>query len=179
MDSARIGANIRLKGWWCGRFWYIPIGLIILGAYYLGCHLTFFLYFDKALHDGHSLYSNAEARFYLHLYGAGVLGGALYCSYLFAKDANEKIYTGVKLPTVFDVLGYFIYIVGSGITGLAFYFLIIGGVVVVAANGASLELKPIVAGLLAFAGGYSTDGVKAFVRFWFGKIVGDYKQGKS
>ncbi len=176
MDSARIGTNIRLKGWWCGRFWYIPIGLLILGAYCLGFYLTFYLYFNENLHNSSMFYSNTEARFYLHLYGAGVLGGALHCNYLFARDANEKIYTGAKLPTVFDILGYFIYIVGSGITGLAFYFLIIGGVVVVAANGTSLELKPVVAGLLAFAGGYSTDGVKSFVRFWFGKIVGDYKK---
>ncbi len=171
MDPLKKGEKIKLKGWWSGRFWYIPISTIIMLGLFLGVHLTFFLYFDSSLHQSETLYGNADARFYLHLYGAGVIGGSLYASYLFARDANEKIYTGVKLPTIFDCLGYFIYIIGSGITGLVFYFLVAGGVIIVATNGESVNVKPIVAGLLAFTGGYSTDGVKRFVRFWFGKII--------
>lgn len=171
MDKERKGENIRLKGWWAGRFWYLPIGLVILLGYYLGAHLTFMLYFDSSLHQSNTLYSNEQARFYLHLFGASILGGSLYCSYLYAKDANEKIHTGIKLPTIFDCLGYFIYILGSGVTGLVFYFFSIASVVILSQNGVASELKPQAAGIIAFIGGYSTDGVKAFVRHLFKKAT--------
>ncbi|EOC1819713.1 TPA: hypothetical protein NJ448_004592 [Vibrio parahaemolyticus] len=171
MDKERKGANIRLKGWWVGRFWYLPIGLIIIFGYYLGAHLTFILYFDSSLHQNDTLYANDQARFYLHLFGASILGGSLHCSYLYAKDANEKIHTGIKLPTIFDCLGYFIYILGSGITGVVFYFFAIGSVVILSQNGVNSELKPQAAGIVAFIGGYSTDGVKAFVRLLFYKAT--------
>ncbi len=174
MDPKGAGSDLVLSAWWCNRFWYIPIALVILTGFFCGAHLTFNLYFNVALHDD-GLYSVPEARYYLHLFGAGVLGASLYCTFLFASDANSKMYTGVKLPTAIDPFGFLIYIIGGGVTGLVLYCFAVAGILVAATNGEEAEVRPVLAGLLAFAGGYVTDGVKGFLIHWFKKVTSSMK----
>lgn len=174
MDPDGHKTSIIINAWWCNRFWYMPLSLIIILGFIFGGYLTFYLYFNMELHSS-GLFANEQARYYLHLFGAGMIGTSLYCTFLFAADANVKMYTGVKLPTPIDIFGYAIYIIGGGVTGLVFYFFVAAGVLVVATNGEDAEIRPLLAGLLAFSGGYVTDGVKAFINRWFKKIASTFK----
>ncbi len=93
MDPDGHKHQVVITTWWCSRFWYVPLILVILAGFVCGGHLTFNLYFNSELHSS-GLYSNEQARYYLHLFGAEMIGTSLYCTFLFASDANAKMYTG-------------------------------------------------------------------------------------
>jgi|GEM_PF-3160094 len=156
--------------WWSGIGWYIPIQIVILSGFILGFILALVLIYYEKLHVG--IMKNADARFYFHLIGAGILGSSLKASFWLALDANKKIYSPDKNPTAVDIFGYIIFILGGSITGVCLYFLIKTSVLLLVVKTKEVvEIKPIIAGLIAFAGGFITDGIKDFISSWFKKYA--------
>lgn len=102
-------------------FWnFIPIIIVLCSGYIAGGYLTFgvrYLNFFPSL-------TNPMARLTLILFGMGILGASIYCLKFWSNDVCRVLYEDyIKLPHIFDFLGYTLTILGGGVTGVLLYLI--------------------------------------------------------
>lgn len=146
-------------GWWQSRYWYIPIAIVIAAGYALGGYLWMLYGFPGE----QQTLNVAEQAYFVTLYSLGLIGGSMHCSVFFAKDANKKMYGNERLPTVFDLFGYALQIIGGGFTGIMLYLAFKAGLVVFLSGDSQASMSNYAAWLIALAGGFGTHHVKQFV----------------
>lgn len=147
--------------------WYIPIAIVLAVGYAVGGLLPFgihFLAWWPSIKD-------PMARFLVTLYGVGVLGAAMHCTYFLARDANKAMYSDKeKHPNFLDWMGYSFAIAGGGVTGILLYIAIRYGFIVAFSDSTATAMRLPVAILVAFCGGLATYKVRAvmekFVEIW-------------
>ena len=146
---------------WKSKYWYIPIALILILGYLVGGILWFGVQFLN-------YFPNVPAglgREFLSIFLGGIIGGTIYCSWFFARDANEKLGgTPNKdgFPNFLDSFGYLLLIIGGGFTAIILVSAVKAGFLVLT-SGQETTLTPEAIWVLSIGGGLGTQSVKAFL----------------
>ncbi len=147
-------------------WYYLPIVLVLAIGYAVGGALAFGVYF-LGWFEG---LTQPVARLTLSMFGMGVLGATLYASRWWSIDMDEAIAKTEYLPHLFDAFGYATSIVAGGIMGVVLYLATRAGIILVTSDGASAELRPGVALLVAFCGGLSLFKVQDVLKRWIQEV---------
>lgn len=156
--------NMNNDKWWCSRFWYIPIAVIIACGYFLGGFLL--LKFGFPIEKTQVFNSD----YLITLFSLGMIGGSLNCTVYFSNDVNCKEYKDdeekcdkARFPTVFDVFLYFFQIICGGVTGIVFYLTFKAGLIAISTpttGDVKVDLSPYAAWLIAISGGFASRAIK-------------------
>ena len=130
-------------------WWYLPIVIILLFGYVIGGTFSFGIYFLNMF----SSLSNPSARFTLMLFGMGLLGSTMYCTKWWASDMEEAVKDKSLLPHFFDVFGYFLIIIGGGVTGVILYLAVRAGALLTISSTHTFEPRLPFAFVISFCGG--------------------------
>jgi hypothetical protein len=130
-------------------WWYGPVVLVITAGFAFGGALSY----GTAYLGWFPAIDAPEGRFYLELFGTGLIGASFNCAKWWSLDHDEALENEAVRPTALDAFGYATTIVGGGVMGIILYLLVRYGVTLVVADGATSNIKPGAAALLAFVGG--------------------------
>ena len=145
---------------WIGKYWYLPISIVVATGYLIGLGLWFSLISDKIFAD-----EPDHINLLLQVFSLGIVGASISGSVFLAKDANQKLVKGEntsELPTFLDPIGYALFILGGGATALVLYFAVKAGVAVFS-EGTNTNVSTFGAWLVAITGGAGTQRVKSFL----------------
>lgn len=139
---------------------YVACGMVLIACYVVLGTLFVGLYAFKW--GGMSIESAHQKLFLAFIWGA--LGGTTFVSVYFAKEANahRESRTGAFLPNILEPLGYLLFVIGSGFTGLILVALIHAGFIAAYQGADFSKISDSALFVLAFIGGISADRVKSF-----------------
>lgn len=130
-------------------WWYGPVVFVIMAGFAFGGAFSY----GTAYLGWFSAISAPEGRLYLELFGTGLIGASFNCAKWWSLDHDEALENEAVRPTALDAFGYATTIVGGGVMGIILYLLVRYGVTLVVVDGATSNIKPGAAVLLAFIGG--------------------------
>lgn len=146
---------------WKSKSWYLAIALVLIAGYIIGGYYWYGVQFLGLLPGIKSV----EGRNILIVIFGGILGATMYCSWFFAKDANEKLGKDGKpedYPTCVDPFGYLILILGGGLTAVILVAALKAGILVVSSDDKG-DLTREAIWVFSLGGGLATQSVKAFL----------------
>lgn len=168
--------NKQLVILWKNKYWYFPIALILFSGYLLGGYLWFGVNFM----DLFSSIENPTGRNFLGVFFGGIIGGTLYCSYFFAKDAND-ILGGIPkkkgYPNFIDPFLYLLLIVGGGFTAIILVAAVKAGFLMLSTPEPGATLGQEATWVLSIGGGFATHSVKMFLLRLVDKTIKKVEKG--